>query len=392
MSKQIVILGAGYGGLLSALSAREQFSVEEAAITVINRYETHQIITELHRLAAGNIAEKAVALPLANLFKGKNIDLRIGTVSTIDPEARKVILNNGTSIAYDALVLALGSETNYFGIRGLQENSFTLKSVDDAKRIFAHVHEQIAAYAKSKNKADATFVIGGGGLTGVELVGELADELPGICRTHGVDFTEVSMYLVEARSTVLSAFSADLIERAVTSLEARGVQFMTGLTITEVNGSTVSLSDGRAIETGTFIWTGGVQGNSLVANCGIEVNCGRATVNEFLQSVSHSDVFLAGDCAVVFGPDGQPYPPTAQLAWQMGEHVGENLHAYFKGTKMAAFEPINSGSLASLGRKDGIGIIGESGIELKGLPATLMKKASDVRYLTHIKGLSLLAY
>lgn len=392
MSKHILILGAGYGGLLAALSARAHFSAEEAAITVINRYDTHQIITELHRLAVGNVAEKAVTLPLANLFKGKAIRVQIGTVAEIDPDGRKVVLDNGISLAYDALVLALGSESNFFGVPGLREHSFTLKSVADAKRIFGHVNEKIAAYARAKSKADATFVIGGGGLTGVELAGELADELPGICRAHGVDFADVSLYLVESKASILATYSEDLVRRATSSLEARGVRFLTGLTITEVKGTTVGLKDGRTIEAGTVLWAGGVKGSSLVANCGIEVDHGRASVNAYLQSVSHPDVFLAGDCAVVMAPNGLPYPPTAQLSWQMGEHVGGNLFAYFKGAAMKAFEPINSGSLASLGRKDGIGWIGESGIELKGFPATLMKKASDVRYLSHIHGLSSLAY
>lgn len=207
-----------------------------------------------------------------------------------------------------------------------------------------------------------------------------------------MDFADISLYLVEAMPSILPIFSADLIERAVSSLEKRGVQFLTGLAITEVNGAAVSLKDGRTIDTNTLVWTGGVQGNSLVANCGIEVNRGRATVNEFLQSVSHPDVFLAGDCAVVFGPEGRPYPPTAQLAWQMGEVVGANIAASFKGSAMGTFHPVFSGTLASLGRKDGIGTIGESGIKLKGTPASLMKKASNARYLTHIDGLFSLAY
>ncbi|NOU92446.1 pyridine nucleotide-disulfide oxidoreductase [Paenibacillus sp. LMG 31456] len=392
MSKQILILGGGYGGLLSALSARANLTVEEATITVINRVGSHQIITELHRLAAGNVDEKAVALPLEKLLKGKNIDLKVGTVENIDVEGHKVLLADGRTFGYDTLVLALGSETNYFGIPGLQENSFTLKSVIDANRIYKHVEERISQYSKTKNKADATFVIGGGGLTGVELVGELADELPAICRKNGVDFADVSLYLVEAMPSILPIFSADLIERATTSLEKRGVEFLTGLAITEVNGPTVSLKDGRTIDTSTLVWTGGVQGSTLVANCGIEVNRGRATVNEFMQSVSHPDVFLAGDCAVVFGAEGRPYPPTAQLAWQMGELTGANIAANYKGSQMEGFNPVFSGTLASLGRKDGIGSVGGSGIELKGMPASLMKKASNARYLSHINGLFALAY
>jgi NADH dehydrogenase len=392
MSKEILILGAGYGGLLSALSARAHLTVDEANITVVNRVGTHQIITELHRLAAGNVSEKAVALPLEKLLKGKQINITVGEVQSIDVEGKKVALTNGSSYRYDALVLALGSETNYFGIPGLQENSLILKSVSDANRIFAHVKDRIKAYAQSKNKADATFVIGGGGLTGVELVGELADELPAICRQNGVDFADISLYLVEAMPTILPMFSPELIQRAVTSLEKRGVEFLTSLPITEVKGQTVTLKDGRTIDTNTLVWTGGVQGNTLVANCGIEVNRGRATVNEALQSTSHSDVYLAGDCAVVFGPEGRPYPPTAQLAWQMGELIGANIAAAFKGMKQDGFQPVFSGTLASLGRKDGIGAVGGTGIELRGLPASLMKKASNARYLTHINGLFTLAY
>jgi NADH dehydrogenase len=392
VSKQILILGGGYGGLLSALSARANLTHEEAEITVINRVGSHQIITELHRLAAGNVAEKAVALPLEKLLKGKQINVVVGTVNDINVEERRVLLLGGKTYSYDALVLALGSETNYFGIPGLQENSFTLKSVADANRLYAHVEQSIRKYGVSHNKADATFVIGGGGLTGVELVGELADELPGICRKYGVDFEDVSLYLVEAMPSILPIFSAELIERATVSLEKRGVEFLTGLAITEVNGATVSLKDGRTIDTNTLVWTGGVQGSSLVANCGIEVNRGRATVNESLQSLSHPDIFLAGDCAVVFGPEGRPFPPTAQLAWQMGELAGANIAATFKGSKMDSFSPVFSGTLASLGRKDGIGSVGGSGIELKGTPASLMKKASNARYLSHINGLFALAY
>ncbi|EGL15579.1 MULTISPECIES: NAD(P)/FAD-dependent oxidoreductase [Paenibacillus] len=393
MSKHILILGGGYGGLLSALTARQHLTAEEATITVVNRFPTHQIITELHRLAVGNLHEKAVALPLEKLLRGKDINLEIGTVETISADSKRVILSNGKSFDYDKLVVALGSETAFFGIPGLQEYSFTLKSVNDANRIREHVEARIEAYSQTKNKADATFVVGGGGLTGIELVGELADMLPGLCRSKGVDFNDISLYCVEAAPSILMGFHPELIERATTSLQKRGVTFLTGVAITEMQESVVSLKDGSTIETSTLVWTGGVQGTPVVANSGIEVNRGRATVNEFMQSTSHPDVFLAGDCAVVF-PAGaeRPYPPTAQLAWQMGEVVGYNLFAAQKGAPMDVFTPVFSGTLGSLGRKDAIGSIGGNQTRLKGLPASLMKEASNIRYLSHIHGLFALAY
>ncbi|GIP01129.1 NAD(P)/FAD-dependent oxidoreductase [Paenibacillus sp. FSL W8-0187] len=391
MSKHILILGGGYGGLLSALSAREHFGAG-AKITLINRFPTHQIITELHRLAAGNIAEKAVALPLDKLLRGANVDLRIGNVKEIKPDERSVSLDDGGNFTYDALVIALGSETAFFGIPGLQENSFILKSVNDANRLRAHVESRIAEYSKTKNKADATIVVGGGGLTGVELVGEYADMKSELARKYGIDPQEITLYCVEAAPSILPGFPAELVDRATTSLQKRGVNFLTGLPITKMDGTTVELKDGSTIETSTLIWTGGVQGNSVVANCGIEVNRGRAVVNEFLQSASHPDVYVAGDSAVVMGPEGRPYPPTAQLAWQMGELIGYNIFAQLNGGVPASFTPVFSGTLGSLGRKDAIGTIGANKTQLKGLPATLMKEASNMRYLSHINGLFTLAY
>jgi NADH:ubiquinone reductase (H+-translocating) len=387
MTKRILILGGGYGGLLSALTASEYLTPQEATITLVNRFPTHQIITELHRLAAGNIAEDAIALPLDKLLKGRNIDLIIESVESITPDQNKVLLKNGRTLEYDVLVTALGSETTFFGIPGLEENSLTLKSVNDANRVRAQVEAQLREYAKSGNKADATIVVGGGGLTGVELVGEFADELPAVCRKLGISWSDIKLYCVEAGPSILAGFPADLVERAKTSLENRGVTFLTGVPITEVKGNTVLLKDGSSLETSTLVWSGGVQGNAVVAACGIETNRGRATVTEHLQSTSHPNIFLAGDSAVVMGEEGRPYPPTAQLAWQMGETVGYNVFAYIRQTPMQTFDPVFSGVLASLGRKDGIATVGASKTKLKGFAASAMKEASNIRYLSHINGL-----
>lgn len=412
MSKHIVILGAGYGGLMTALSVRQYLDAEktsqsqmnfddgtkstdfeETSVTVVNRVPNHQIITELHRLAAGNISDKSVALPLEKLLRGKNIDLKIATVQEISPDQKQIALSDGSKLSYDALVIALGSETAYFGIPGLEENSFILKSVEDANHIHQHVEERIREYAKTNVKSDANFVVGGGGLTGIELAGEFADEIPKLARKYGVDPKEISLYVVEAAPTILPGFPEDLVARATTSLQKRGVEFLTGLPVTKYADHVVELKDGQKIETKTMVWTGGVQGNSVVANSGIEVNRGRATVNEHLQSTSHENVFVAGDSAVVFAPGAErPYPPTAQISWQMGELIGYNLFAYFNDRDLDTFHPVFSGTLGSLGRKDAIGMIGGNQTQLKGMPASLMKEASNMRYLAHIKGLFSLAY
>ncbi|AOZ93046.1 NAD(P)/FAD-dependent oxidoreductase [Paenibacillus crassostreae] len=392
MSKHIVILGAGYGGLLTALSLRKYMSKAEAQVTVVNQTPTHQIITELHRLAAGNVAEKAVAMPLEKLFKGKDINLKISKVQSFSVDKKEIKLSDGSTLTYDALVVGLGSQTAFFGIPGLEQNSMVLKSTADANNIHKHIEDRIREFAKTNNEADGTIVIGGGGLSGVELVGEIADGMPELAKKHGIDPKLVKLLLVEAGPKILPVLPDHLIERATKSLESRGVQFLTGLPVTNVEGNTIDLKDGQKIVSNTFVWTGGVQGNPLVGESGLEVNRGRATVNNHLQSVSHPDVFVVGDSAIYMDPDGRPKPPTAQIAWQMGELVGYNLFAMLNNKSMEEFSPIDSGTLASLGRKDAVATVGGNNTPLKGLPASLMKEASNIRYLSHIKALYSLAY
>lgn len=393
MSKHIVILGAGYAGILSALTVRKYMNKDEARITLVNQFQTHQIITELHRLAGGTAKEQAVAIPLEKLVKGKDIDLKISKVDSFDVNKKEVKLASGTVLSYDALVVSLGSKTGYFGIPGLEENSMVLKSVDDANKIFNHIEERIKAYAETKNEADATIVIGGGGLTGVELVGEIVDNFPQIAKKYGVDFSELKIKLIEAMPKILPVLPDTLIARAMESLTKRGVEFLINVAVTAVNGNEIELKDGSKVVANTFVWTGGVAALPIVEQAGLECDRGKAAVNEFLQSKSHPDVFVAGDSALAFPPEGgRPYAPTAQNAWQMGEVVGYNLFALFNGKPMDVFTPVNSGTLASLGRKDAVAQIGASNTELKGLSASLMKEASNIRYLAHIKALYTLVH
>ncbi|MBS7346007.1 MAG: NAD(P)/FAD-dependent oxidoreductase [Caryophanon sp.] len=394
MSKEIVILGAGYAGVLSALTARKHLSANEAKITVVNQFPTHQIITELHRLAGGTIAEGAVALPLKKIFKGLDVNLEIAKVNSFDVNAKKVELSNGKSLSYDTLVVSLGSQTGFFGIPGLEENSMVLKSVDEANKIRQHIEDRIKAYATSKDEADATIVIGGGGLTGVELVGEIVDNFPKIAAKYGVDFADIKVKLVEAGPRILPVFPSNLIDRATASLTKRGVEFITSTPVTGVKGNVIELKDREPIVANTLVWTGGVAPLPLVAESGLAADRGKATINDFLQSTSHPDVFVIGDASAhIPNPGDRPtYAPTAQVAWQQGEAAGYNIFAQIKGTSMKEFKFTNSGTLGSLGRKDAIATIGASNTQLVGLPATLMKEASNIRYLTHIKALFGLVY
>ncbi len=391
--KHIVILGGGYGGLVSALAARKLLSQEEAAITLVNQYKTHQIITELHRLAAGGLSERAIGLPLEKLIKGKGIELVIDKVAAIKPDQKQVTLqHNSKPLSYDLLVIALGSQTSFFQIPGLEEHSLTLKSANEANQIRSHILAKFDQYKLRRQPEDAAIVIGGGGLTGVELVGELADRMPIWCKERGIQMGDISLYCIEAAPNILPGFESELVDRARSSLTARGVTFITGMHIAEYTGELVRLRDGREIPASTLVWTGGVKGNQLVADSGIALERGRAQIDPYLASVSHPDIFVAGDSAVFRNELDQPTPPSAQLASQMGDAIGYNLYATIRGLPLEAFRFKNSGKLVSLGRKDAIASVGANNIALKGLPASLMKEGSKARYLAHINGLSAYMY
>lgn len=389
MAKQVVILGAGYGGLVTAQEIRRSLTADAAKITVVNKQSFHQLITELHLPAAGRVNESHVRVPLDKLLSGKRIDVRVGEVAAIHPDQHQVELSGGEALDYDILVVALGSETEFFGIPGLQEHSFILKSVADATRIRNHIEERIVHYKDSQDVADITFAVGGAGLTGIELVGELADMVPTLCQKHGVDASAVQLFSIEAAPTILPGFPQTLVDRAKSSLSARGVEFLTGVPIVQMEAGLAHLKDGRTVSTRTMVWTGGVRGHSIVAASGIAVDGrGRATVNAHLQSASHLDVFVVGDSALVLNQEGRPFPPTAQLASQMGLHCGKQIHTLIKGEgKLEEFHPRLSGTLASLGKKDAIGMVGQRKFEVTGKPASLLKDASKLRYLSQIGGL-----
>ncbi|MBX6395726.1 MAG: FAD-dependent oxidoreductase, partial [Alicyclobacillaceae bacterium] len=177
MSKRVVILGAGYGGLVAALKLAKETTPQDAEITLVNKYDYHQLVTQLYEPAAAAKRDSDVRIPLAKLLSGKHIRFVQDVVTKIDPKAKKVTLQT-RELEYDYLVVALGSETEYFGIPGMKEHALTLKSVDEARLIRTHIERCFAEYPYDPRPEYLTFVVGGAGLTGIELVGEIANWLP----------------------------------------------------------------------------------------------------------------------------------------------------------------------------------------------------------------------
>ncbi|UFJ39656.1 NAD(P)/FAD-dependent oxidoreductase [Brevibacillus humidisoli] len=385
---KILILGAGYGGLLTALQLQKKVNYNEADITLVNKHTYHYITTWLHEPAAGTAPVDHARVELDNVIDKSKINLLKGVVERIQPEEQTVTLQDQRVLSYDYLVVGLGSEPETFGIEGLRENALSIRSINAVRQIREHIEYMFAKYKNEPERTDyLTIVIGGAGFTGIEFSGEVADRIPELCREFDVDPSLVKVYNIEAAPTVLPGFDKELVDYAMDVLTRKGIEFRINTPIKQCNPGGVVLATGEEIKAGTIVWTGGVRGNAIVENSGFEVMRGRVKVDEYLRAPGYENVFVVGDCALIFNDEGRPYPPTAQIAVQEGENCGNNLVALIRNDKMTPFVPELQGTLASLGKGEGMGVVGQK--KVFGSTAALLKKGSDLRYLYKIGGVGL---
>lgn len=392
---KIVILGAGYGGMMTTVRLTKELSAEDADITLVNKHNYHYQTTWLHEAAAGTIHHDRTRMLIKNVIDNKRVNFIQDSVRSVDKDQKKIVLKNG-ELDYDYLVLALGFESNTFGIKGLEENAFAIRSVNTARRIREHIEYKFASYNNDPDakESDLTIVVGGAGLSGIEFIGELVDRVPELCKEYDIDPSKVKIIDVEGLPIILPPFERDLAEYAQKYLEGKGVTFRLGTFIKEAtpDGVLVQKKDAEEMEeikAGTVVWTGGVKANHIVADSGFDTNRGKIQVNKDLRAPDDDHIFAVGDVAVFFPKEGErPYPPTAQIAVQEGEAAAKNLTHLVKGEDTEPFVYKQRGTVASLGDKEGIGVVFDK--KLKGKPAAAMKKIIDDRYLLELGGVGLL--
>ncbi|WP_166240564.1 NAD(P)/FAD-dependent oxidoreductase [Paenibacillus turpanensis] len=384
---RIVILGAGYGGIVTAIRLQKELNYNEADVTLVNKHDYHYITTHLHMPAAGTDDPNNARVSILKLIDEFKIDFVKSTVVQIRPNEKKVILEDGT-LSYDYLVIGLGGEPETFGIPGLKEHAMNIRSINSVRLIREHIEYQFAKFKREPHRKDyLTFIVGGAGFTGIEFVGELADRIPKLCREFDVDPSLVKIYNIEAAPTALPGFDPELVQYAMDVLTKKGVTFKIATAIKECTPEGVILADGEEIKSSTVVWTGGIRGNRLVEEAGFEAMRGRVKVDEYLRAPNSDHVFILGDCSLVMNPDDRPYPPTAQIAMQQGENCAKNLVASIRGSQLTSFKFDNKGVVASLGKGEAIGIV--FGKKMRGGVAAMMKKIVDMRYLYIIGGVPL---
>ncbi|OOE14120.1 MULTISPECIES: NAD(P)/FAD-dependent oxidoreductase [Fictibacillus] len=386
MSKpKILILGGGYGGIMSAVRLQKELGSDEAEVTLVNKHNYHYQTTWLHENAAGTLHHDKTRIMIDNIIDMNKVNFVQDTVVEIKKDEKRVVLEN-QELTYDYLVIALGSDPETFGIQGLKENAFSIRSINSVRKIREHIDYSFARYNNEGQKDELiTIVVGGAGFTGIEFVGELADRVPELCREYDIPREKVRIVNIEAAPTVLPGFDEELVEYAINNLERRGIEFLVNTPIKECNTDGVVLANGEEIKANTIVWTGGVRGNHLVEEAGFETMRGRVKVDKDLRMPGFDYIFVAGDCALIIDEEAnRPYPPTAQIAIQQAYTIGRNIKALMNGGKLEEFKPDIKGTVASLGKGEAIGKVGNK--KLFGATASAMKKVIDNRYLFLLGG------
>jgi NADH:ubiquinone reductase (H+-translocating) len=389
---QIVIAGAGYAGLHVALRLTAKLRNDpKVELTLVDRHDYHQALTELPRVAGGTRAADAVRIPLHDML-AKRVRFVQTEINGFDLTGQQLLTEAGP-IGWRWLVLALGSRPNDFAIPGLAQRALSLYSVSDAEQVWAAVRTALTAAAAATDPEQqrrlATVVVGGGGATGVELAGELAEMLPEVASSHGLSPDRPAVRLVEAGPTILAGSSPQLIHKAATILSDLGVQVRTNATIAAATEEGFRLKDGELVDGGVFVWAGGVKAPELVAESGLPTgHNGRVKVDRYLRVLNHPEIYVAGDLASVVDPrSGHVLPPLAQAALEEGETVARNLDAELRGRQLEAFTFHDKGFVVSVGTRRGVADI--AGITTGGRLAHLLKDTIEWEYrqsVRHLRG------
>jgi NADH dehydrogenase len=393
---RVIILGGGFGGLYAARALRKA----PVAVTLIDRRNFHLFQPLLYQVATGSLSPGEICAPLRSILsRQQNTRVLLGDVSDIDPRARRVMLSDGASFEYDSLIAATGSQSFYFGNDQWRRWAPSLKSVEEATAIR---HKILYAFEAAERETDEqrrrawlTFVIVGGGATGVELAGALA-EIARETLKHdfrSIDPRQAQILIVDGAPRLLMAFPEDLATEAEKSLLRLGVRVKAGLMVTEVDGDGVSYrkADGTVerLATKTVLWAGGVHvngfGKMLAERTGMARDRGgRLPVNPDLTLPAFPEIFVVGDLAASSGPDGKPLPGVAQVAMQGGAYAARTIVARVKGQGgLPPFRYFDKGDLAVIGRAAAVARI--FGLHLHGLPAWLVWLFVHIMYLVQFQ-------
>ena len=393
MNKRLVILGAGYAGVMAALGLEKKFwQNQDVSITLIDQHDyqlytgdLHEVATAEEELATQQQLKRSLTLPLEEIFENKKVELVQANVASIDRTQKSVVAGNKT-FAYDYLIVALGSVSDFFGIPGAQEFALPMKKLTDSLRIKNQIEFAIQLHRSDANKKNIRIVVGGGGYTGVEFAAELSHEIKIVTWKNGYPPEKVEIAIVEAMPQLIPGFSTRLSQDALWHLKNRGVRVELSSPIAKIDQHFVHLQNGETMEYDVLVWTTGVKAPAMPFNQPLNMDRkGRIITNQFLQSDLDPSIFVAGDCACIINADGRPAPATAQDAIEQGKYIAEALPLIMENKKPASYKGKKHGFIVTLGGR--YAIFDYGGFYFKGFFAYVAREAANWNYYRQVVGL-----
>lgn len=380
--KHVVVVGGGFGGLWATRS----LASADVRITLIDRRNHHLFQPLLYQVATAGLSAPDIAAPLRHILRNqKNVEVRLGEVVCIDAIARNVSLADGDVVAYDFLLLASGATHAYFGHDEWAADAPGLKTLDDAlhirRRVLLAFERAEAAETEEERSAWLHFAVVGGGPTGVELAGTLAEIAHKTLRREfrRIDPSKARVRLLEAGPRVLSSFPESLSEKARTQLQRLGVEVVTGTPVAGIDANGYTLG-AEFVPSRTVLWAAGVAASPLGALLDAPRDrAGRVLVEPDLSVPGHPQIFVAGDLASIKQANGQPVPGVAPGAKQMGAYVARAIRAKLGGRTLAPFRYVDFGNLATIGRR--AAVVDLRGFKFSGFLAWAFWLAAHVFFL-----------
>lgn len=392
---KIAVLGGGYAGVHAAKKMYKSFKKYEdkVEITLIDRFNFHTLMTELHEVAGNRVEEDAVKITYDRIFSGTTVRVLQDTIEDIDFE-KKVLKSSDQTYSFDYLLICTGGEPTDFNIPGIKENSFTLWSLSDAITLREHIRAIVekASLEKDLQKRSEmmTFVTAGAGFTGIEMLGELVEWLPLLCDEYGVDREEISLVCVEGLNKILPMLPDKPRLKAEKYLRKKGADIRINSLIVKADENGFTLKDGTEIRTKTLIWTCGVKGAAFCENLAItDGKVGRKQVNKFMQCPDYENVYLAGD-GMWFIENERPVPQIVEAAEQTASVAANGIIAQVKktlGLKTQEVKPFKSnfhGYMVSIGGR--YGVSHNMGLSLSGFFALAVKHLVNMIYHQSVCG------
>lgn len=364
---RVVVIGAGFGGLQVA----RNLAGRPVDVLVLDRANYHLFLPLLYQVASSLLNPSDIAMPIRKIVrKWDNVSFRLGEVTAIDFDARTVATEDGAEIGWDWLVVAAGSRTNFFGMESVEASAVGLKDLPDAIVLRNHVLSCFERASKiddpERRRPWLTFVVAGGGPTGVEYAGAISELHKVVDRNDyaDLDLGEARIVLVEAADRILLDFPPDLGDYAAEELESKGVEVRTGAPVEGVDGHAVRLAGGESIEARTLVWAAGVVPESIAERIDVPRGPdGRIRTDPELRIEGLDRAFAIGDIARV-EHEGEPLPMIAPPAMQEGRHVAANVLRAIEGEPMEPFAYHDKGLMATIGRNQGIAVRGP--LKMKG--------------------------